>query len=240
MDRNERSPSFAEELYRGIARFEDATGGATPGWLGGAAGLAAAMGLIIASAVVGVGVWLLTFSVGSRLVMYFVGGGWVALLAFTVAFWRRHRLAAHVQAAARALESAEAPQRQHGLTQLMLNTRRGRAEHRRVAAALTAYLRRPPHDHPEERGQRQLAFSMLADHTLTLAAKQKLDLSGAVLAGLRAPGADLAGACLRNADLTGARLARANLRDADLVGARLDGADLSGANVEGTILAGRS
>jgi hypothetical protein len=238
MERDAGKPSVSDQLFRSIANFEDTTAKDAPAWLGGPRGMALAVVLIILSVVTGIGVWAIVLATGSRGLMYLLGSAWCLLCGATVAFWRRHRLAAHFEAAQRALDSADPHQRQHGLTQLMLNARRGRAEHWRVASALTAYLRRPPHDHPDEPGQRQLAFSMLADNTLTLVAKEKLDLSGAVLARIRAPRADLVGACLRGADLTGARLAGANLRDADLVDARLEGADLTGADVAGTILAG--
>ena len=89
------------------------------------------------------------------------------MLAAVVAYWRRQRLAAHFEAAQRLVDSADADERQRGFTELIVNARRGRAEHRRIAAALTAFLRRPPHDHPSEAGRRQLALSLLADYTLS-------------------------------------------------------------------------
>ena len=102
---------------------------------------------------------------------------------------------------------------------------------------LTAYLRHQPHAHPDEGGRRQLAFSLLADQTLAMLAKGRLDLTGASLAGLRAVNAELPGVCLREADLSNVRFTRANLAYADLIGARLDGTDFTGARLEGTILA---
>jgi uncharacterized protein YjbI with pentapeptide repeats len=94
-------------------------------------------------------------------------------------------------------------------------------------------LRRAPQPHPGEGGQRQLAFTMLADQTLNMRAKERLDLSGAMLQGIRGVDAELPGVCLRGADLRGARLARANLRGADLDGALLEGTNLDGAHLDG-------
>jgi hypothetical protein len=225
-----------DHVFRRIAHFEDAAASGDQAWLGGGRGLALGIALWIATAVAGALVVLLVAATGSRLVMYVLGAGFLMVLTSAGAFWRRQRLAAHFESAHQLLHSADARERQSGMAGMMLNARRGRAEHHRVARALTAYLRRAPHDHPEEAGQRQLAFSMLADSTLSLVAKQKLDLSGAILTGIRGVGADLAGVSLRGADLTGARLARANLQDADLVDARIGGADLTDANVRGTIL----
>jgi hypothetical protein len=253
MDREHRDHA-ADHVFRRIANFEDTAAGDAQPWLGGGRGLALGIALWVATAGAGA-LAVLLFSAsfpdvgGSpnrragpeavglpNLLMYVLGTGFVMVLAAASAFWRRQRLAAHFEGAERALHSADARERQAGMAGMMLNARKGRAEHHRVARALTAYLRRAPHDHPEEAGQRQLAFSMLADSTLSLVAKQKLDLSGAILTGIRGVGADLAGVSLRGADLTGARLARANLQDADLVDARIGGADLTDANVRGTIL----
>lgn len=119
---------------------------------------------------------------------------------------------------------------------MMLNARRGRAEHVRIARDLAGYLRGQPLAEPGERARRQIAFTMLADQTLEMGAKQRLDLSGAMLAGIRGASAELPGVHLHGADLTGAFLAGANLEGADLTGARLEGANLTGARLAGAIL----
>jgi uncharacterized protein YjbI with pentapeptide repeats len=118
---------------------------------------------------------------------------------------------------------------------MMVNARRGRAEHGRIARDLAGYLRRAPLGDPGEPARRQIAFAMLTDQTLEMGAKQGLDLSGAVLAGIKGVNAELPGVRLRSADLTGALLARANLEGADLSDARLEGANLSGARLAGAI-----
>jgi uncharacterized protein YjbI with pentapeptide repeats len=230
-----------DNLFKHLAHFEEGsvTGGLA--WLGSAAGLAVGVVLTIVGAGATVLSWTLAFSLAELdLVSKVLVGAPVIVVGAVVTYWRRQRLAAHFEKAARLLDSADGDARQNGLAELILNARRGRAEHGRIARALTAYLRRAPHDHPTEAGRRQLAFSMLADYTLSVAAKRKLDLTGAMLAGVRAPSAELAGACLRGADLTGANLARADLNGADLQDARLDGANLAGARLGGTILAGKA
>src|SRR5262245_64156370 len=97
----------------------------------------------------------------SQLVTKLCIGAWIAVLAGVGAYWKRQRLAAHFEGARRCLGSADPEQRQGGLVDLMVNARRGRAEHKRIARTLTAFLRDPAVDHPAERGRRQLAFSML-------------------------------------------------------------------------------
>jgi hypothetical protein len=165
-----------------------------------------------------------------------VGLAWICLAAFAMAYWRRQRLAAHFEAAHRRLASANPDEREGALVDLMINARRGRAEHGRIARDLAGYLRRPPIGDPGEPARRQIAFSMLADQTLDMAAKERLDLSGAMLAGIRGGSAELPGVRLHGADLTGAQLGRANLEGADLSGARLEGTNLSGARLAGAIL----
>ena len=71
--------------------------------------------------------------------------GLLVVLAGVTAYWRRQRLAAHFEAADRLVASDDAGKRQRGLTELIMNARRGRAEHRRIAGALAAYLRRAAH-----------------------------------------------------------------------------------------------
>jgi hypothetical protein len=224
-----------DDIFRRIANFEEGVGAETQAWLGGAAGLALAIGLAVVELGATILLWGFGFGSDEPLVAKLCGAIWLVTLAALVAFWRRQRLAAHFQSAHRRLVSADASQRARGLTELMINARRSWAEHRRIAGALTAYLRQAPHPEPDEGGRRQLAFSMLADQTLALKAKEKLDLTGAMLRGVLAPSAELPGVCLRDADLTGARLRGANLLGADLRGAILDGADLAGARLDGAL-----
>jgi hypothetical protein len=222
-----------------IARFEDATDHGDHAWLGGARGLMVGLALsllMLALTAVAVG---LALAFPSHAAVKLVGAAWLVVAAGLSAYWRRQRLAAHFDRANSALASGDPDQRSHGLTAMIMNARRGRAEHARVARALAAFLRRPPIDHPDERGRRQVALSLLCDRTLTLSAKAGLDLRGANLAGLRAESAELAGVCLRGADLRGTRLALADLQDADLADALLEGADFTRANLAGTILAAR-
>src|SRR5262249_6091224 len=131
--------------------------------------------------------------------------GFLVVLAGFGAYWRRQRLAAHVESAQQMLASTDGGERQRGFTEMIVNARRGGAEHPRIAGALTAYLRRPPIDQPGESSRRQVALAILSDFTLSPLAKERLDLSGASLAGLRAVNAELPGVCLRGADLTGIR-----------------------------------
>ena len=168
---------------------------------------------------------------GSPLLTKLEEAAWLLLAMFTLAYWRRQRLAAHFEAAHRRLASADPQERQRALVDMMVNARRGQAEHWRIAKDLAGYLRAAPLDAPDEPGRRQLAFTMLAEQTLVMAAKQLIDLSGAMLAGIRGVDAELPGARLCGADLTGAHLARATLQTADLRGARLAGADLTGARL---------
>lgn len=240
---------FKDEIVGRLNRFEDGADGGGPAWLGGPKGLLvgilllvpAALALILALvAMFGVGATMRE-SPGEFLVGDLVGKPlaffMLLVVAAATAYWRRQRLAAHFEFAQRLVVSANSDERQRGLTELIVNARRGRAEHRRIAGALTAYLRRAPQVAADETGRRQLALALLADHTLAPVAKHRLDLTGASLAGLRAVGAELPGVCLRDADLSNVRFTRANLAYADFVGARLDGADFTGARLDGTILA---
>ena len=101
---------------------------------------------------------------------------------------------------------------------------------------VTTPLRRVPCTRPGEPGRRQIAFTVLADQTLEMEVKKRLDLSGALLAGIGGVNAELPTVCLHGADLSHANLAYANLEGADLSGARLEGANLSGARLAGAIL----
>jgi len=228
-----------QDVFRRIALFEEGSGTVGPAWLGAGAGLALGIVLTVVAIAATPAMWALALSLDSPILPKLAFAGTAALLGATAVYWKRQRLAAHCQRAQQLLGSADGDQRQRALTELILNARRGRAEHARIAQALTAYLRRPPHDQPGEAGRRQVAFSILADQSLSVAAKQKLDLSGAVLAGIRGGSAELPGAILRGADLTGANLARANLERADLRDARIDGANFNGARLLGTVLEGK-
>ena len=225
------------DIFHKIARFEDAVDDGRQAWLGRGPGLALGIGLavvvVLAAPVVWIGPVLVT---RSPLFHKACGAAWALSAMFGMAYWRRQRLAAHFEAAHRRLASADPAERQRALIDLMINARRGRAEHGRIAQDLAAYLRRPPLDGADEAGRRQIAFTMLAEQTLIVAVKQRLDLSGAMLAGIRGVDAELPGVRLHGADLTGARLRRANLEGADLTGARLEGADLTGARLGGAIL----
>ena len=225
------------DLIQSIGRFEDGDEGGGLPWLGGPRGVVIGLLLTLGAAVLLALSVVAMFAIGEHIVSKLICAFMLIVVAAVTAYWRRQRLAAHYEAAQRLVESADPDKRQSGFTELMVNARRGRAEHRRIAATLTAYLRRPPHDQPNETGRRQLVLTLLADFTLSPLAKERLDLSGASLAGLRAVNAELPGVCLRDADLSNVRFARANLAYADLVGARLEGADFTGARLEGTILA---
>jgi hypothetical protein len=222
-------------VFQHIARFEDGMGRESQAWLGRGPGLALGVGLVFVAAAATPLLWIAGFASDSRLLIKLCGLVWLTIIGGVTAYWRRQRLAAHFESAHRRLGSADPNERQQALTDMMLNSRRGRAEHGRIARALTTYLRRPPHEQADERGRRQLAFAMLADQTLTTLAKRQLDLTGAMLAGIRGVSAELPGVCLRGADLTNAVLARANLEGADLREARLDGANLSGARLQGAL-----
>jgi len=234
---------FKDEVVGRINRFEDGDGDG-PVWLGGPKGLLIGILLLIPTAIALVLAVVGLFGAGAifgETAGHIVGKPlavfMLVVLAAATSYWRRQRLAAHFEAAHRMVDSTAPDERARGLAELIVNARRGRAEHRRIAGVLTAYLRRPPRDDPDEGGRRQLALALLADYTLAPAAKQRLDLTGASLAGLRAVNAELPGVCLRDADLTNVRFARANLARADFAGARLEGADFTGARLEGTILA---
>jgi hypothetical protein len=222
------------DVFRRIAQFEDGAGGESAPWLGGGAGLAVGV-LGIAGVVAATALLPTVFAYDEPLLSKAACLAWVVVIGVVAAYWRRQRLAAHFQRAHRSLGSADPDERQRGLTEMIVNARRGQAEHGRIARALTAYLRATPPDHPDEAGRRQVAFSILADQTLVMRAKRALDLSGARLVGIRGVGAELRGVRLNGADLTGARLGRADLTGADLRDARLDGADFTGARLDGAL-----
>jgi hypothetical protein len=234
---DENEPHPADGFIKRIARFEEGVDDERLAWLGGPAGLLVSVLLLIPVAGAAVLAGALVFATESGLLGKLGVGVFAIVLMGAVAFWRRQRLAAHFESAHRRLTSADAAERQRGFTEMIMNARRGRAEHRRIADSLAAYLRNPPVDQPDEGGRRQLALALLADQTLSMSAKERLDLGGASLAGLRAVDAELPGVSLRGADLTGVRFARANLVQADFEGARIDGADFTGARLDGTILA---
>jgi hypothetical protein len=227
-----------DNVFQRIARFEEGVGGESVPWLGGGAGVAVGVlgitGVLASTYLVKVG-----FESDEPLLAKAAVACWVVVIGFVGAYWRRQRLAAHFQAAHRRLGSADPNERQHALTEMIVNARRGQAEHGRIARALTAYLRAAPHEQPDEAGRRQVAFSLLADQTLTMRAKTRLDLSGARLVGIRGVGAELPGVRLNGADLTGARLGRADLTSADLRDTRLEGADLTGARLDGALRSDR-
>ena len=224
-----------------LTQFEDNTGADSQyDWIGGPKGLLVGFLLLIPAAGAAILGMVLIFGVASPLndlTSHVAGPLMLIVVATVTAYWRRQRLAAHFEHARRLVDSESGDKRQGGLIELIVNARRGRAEHRRIARVLTAYLRHPPHKDIAEDARRQLVLTLLADFTLTPAAKANLDLTGASLIGLRAVNGELPGVCLRNADLTNARFARANLAHADLTGAHLDGADFTGAIVTGTLLA---
>jgi len=227
-----------EVVFQKLVRFEEGIEGQGYRWLGRPVGLALGLGMLLATTALTPVAWgIMLAPDGSQLVAKLVGGVWIFTIAVTLTYWRRQRLAAHFEAAHRRLGGA-APDRQRALVDLIVNSRRGRAEHARIARALAAYLRAAPADQPAESERRQLAFGILADQTLTMRAKERLDLSGAVLTGIRGVNAELPGVCLRGADLRGARLTRANLEGADLRDARLDGCDLTGAHLARALLPG--
>jgi len=227
-----------DQVVRGITRFEEGTDGETLKWLGGPTGLLVGLLLLIPTAGLAVLAVVIAFGTESNFLGKLAFGGFMLVLMSVVAYWRRQRLAAHFESAHRLIASADAGERQRGFTEMIMNARRGRAEHRRIADALAAYLRQPPIAQPDEGGRRQLALSLLSDQTLSMFAKERLDLTGASLAGLRAVNAELPGVCLRGADLGNVRFVRANLANANLEDARLEGADFTGARLDGTILAG--
>jgi hypothetical protein len=230
-----------DDIFQRIARFEHGVGDGSWEWLGTARGLAAGLAMSVAMIPVTILLGYVAFgSAGdpdsderSGFGAKICGVVWLLMMTALGAYWRRQRLAAHFQSAHRRLASADPDERQRGLTDLMINARRGWGEHHRIARVLCEYLRRAPDAHPSEGGKRQLAFSMLADQTLNVRAKQALDLTGAVLQGIRGVDAELPGVRLRGADLRGAKLQRANLRGADLDGALLEGTNLDGAHLDG-------
>jgi hypothetical protein len=230
-------PGIADDLIQRVTRFEESHDGDVPKWLGGPTGLLVGILLLIPTAGLAALAAVLAFATESGGIGKLAFLGLLVVVAGVTGYWRRQRLAAHFEAASRLVASDDAGRRQRGLTEMMINARRGRAEHRRIADALSAYLRRPPIEQPDEGGRRQLVLALLSDQTLSLSAKQGLDLSGATLAGLRAVDAELPGVCLRGADLGNVRFVRANLANANLEDARLEGADFTGAQLQGTILA---
>src|SRR5262245_49772148 len=233
---------LGDNFIRRIVQFEEGVDGSGPQWLGGRKGVVVGILLLVGAGVAmalgAVASFALSSELGqsvSKLFFLLV----LVVLAAAAAYWRRQRMAAHFESARRLVESADPGERQRGFTEMIVNARRGRAEHRRIAGTLTAYLRRPPQDQPGEDARRQIALSVLTDYTLSPEAKEKLDLTGASLVGLRAVNAELAGVCLRGANLSNAKFVRANLANADLEGARIEGADFTGATLDGTILASR-
>ena len=234
-----RSGRLTDGIVAQLTQFEDNTGSDSQDWIGGPKGLLVGFLLLIPTAAALAFGLVLMFGLGeaSHFTGHLAGPLMLLVVAAVTGYWRRERMAAHFEYARRLVSSESGDQRQHGLTELMVNARRGRAEHRRIAGVLTAYLRRPPQKDIAEGVRRQLVLSLLADFTLVPAAKERLDLTGASLVGLRAINAELPGVCFRDADLTNVKFARANLAYADFTGARLDGADFTGARLEGTILA---
>src|SRR5262245_25734216 len=170
---------FEDRVIGGITRFEEGMAGESAQWLGGPRGFAYLVAAVIGAAAVTVVTMVVAFLIPLRLVWLVLGGIWGTTLTATVAFWRRQRLAAHFESAKRLVGSADSSERERGLTELIVNARRGRAEHHRIAGVLSAYLRRPPYEQPNEKGRRQVALSILSDTTLSVAAKQRLDLTGA-------------------------------------------------------------
>ena len=237
-DEDEGQGRWNDQVVRGITRFEEGTDGETLKWLGGPTGLLVGLLLLIPTAGLAVLAVVIAFATESNFLGKLAFGGFMLVLMGVVAYWRRQRLAAHFESAHRLIVSADAGERQRGFTEMIVNARRGRAEHRRIADAFATYLRQPPIDQPDEGGRRQLALSLLSDQTLSMFAKERLDSTGASLAGLRAVNAELPGVCLRGADLGNVRFVRANLANANLEDARIEGADFTGAQLDGTILAG--
>jgi hypothetical protein len=233
---NEHGKSSMARLFGSIGRLEDATDDGRYPWLG--LGPGRALGIVLTILVMGAApvTCVVPYYTGSRLLSNLVWVGWMSLAGFGMVYWRRQRLAAHFEAAHRRLGSANPDERQRALVDMMVNARRGRAEQGRIARDLAGYLRAQPLADPGEQARRQIAFTMLADQTLEMGAKERLDLSGAVLAGIRGASAELPGVRLHGADLTGAFLAGANLEGADLTGVRLAGANLTGARLGGAIL----
>jgi Pentapeptide repeats (8 copies) len=230
------SKGGGDGIFERIGRLEDLADDGKYPWLGLGPGLALGIVLALIGVVGAPLVWVVPFYTGSRLAARLVGLCWLSFAGFAMVYWRRQRLAAHFEAAHRRLASADPDERQRALVDLMVNARRGRAEHGRIASDLAGYLRRPPLGDPGEPGRRQIAFTVLADQTLEMAAKKRLDLSGALLAGIGGVNAELPTVCLHGTDLSRANLAYANLEGADLSGARLEGANLSGARLAGAIL----
>lgn len=230
--------SDGDGIIQRIGRFEDGFDEGSQPWLGRGLGLAVRIGLAAVVVALAPLVWVLPAFVRSNLFAKLVTASWALLAMFAMAFWRRQRLAMQFEAAHRRLGSDDPAERQRALVDMMVNARRGQAEHARIARDLCDYLRRPPRPAPDEAGRRQIAFTMLTDQTLAPRAKRGVNLSGAVLAGIHGFGAELPGAHLNGADLTGARLGGANLEGADLRGAQLEGTDLRGARLAGAFLPG--
>jgi hypothetical protein len=230
-------PGAGHSLIQSISRFEEGAGGAGLDWIGQPRGFLIGLLLLIPLAGVAALAGVMVVATDSPLAGKVGIIGFLIAMTGFIAYWRRQRLAAHFESAARLLVSVDGGERQSGFTEMMVNARRGRAEHRRIAGALTGYLRRPPIDQPGEAARRQVALAFLGDFSLSPEAKEQLDLSGASLAGLRAVNAELPGVNLRGADLTNANFARANLANAVLDEARTEGANFTGAILVGTVLA---
>jgi hypothetical protein len=230
---------FVDQIVERIGRFEDSEDDGSHAWLGRGVGLALGVAMTTAAVATAPLTWVVACYTGSTILAKLAGGVWMLFAMCAMVYWRRQRIAMHFEGAHRRLGSADPDERQRGLVDLMVNARRGQAEHRRIARDLAGYLRGPPLADRDESGRRQLAFAMLADQTLTMGAKAGLDLSGASLSRIRGVRAELPGVRLVGADLSGAHLAGANLEGADLRHARLEGADLSGARLTGALLPSR-
>jgi hypothetical protein len=236
-DDDDDKPGPHDSLIQGISRFEEGVDGASLDWIGTSKGLVVGLLLLIPLAGTAALAAIFIGATDSAIIGKLGIVGFLITMSAFIAYWRRQRLAAHYESAARLLASAEGGERSRAFTEMIVNARRGRAEHRRIAGALTGYLRRPPIEQPGEEGRRQLALSLLADFTLSPTAKEALDLSGASLVGLKAVNGELAGVNLRGADLTNVKFVRANLANAVLDEARIDGADFTNAILVGTVLA---
>src|SRR4029078_6731138 len=143
-DGDGRSGQLAGGLVAQLAAFEDNTGPDSHDWIGGPKGLLVGFLLLIPAAGGAAVGLVLMFGVGETISHFTVhiAGAWMLLVVAAVtAYWRRQRLAAHFEYAHRLVNSESGDQRQRGLTELIVNARRGRAEHRRIARVLTGYLR---------------------------------------------------------------------------------------------------
>ena len=180
------SKGGGDGIFERIGRLEDAVDDGKYPWLGLGPGRALAIVLAVVAVVGAPVVWVVPAYIDSRLLARLVALCWLSFAGFVMVYWRRQRLAAHFEAAHRRLASADPEERQRALVDLMVNARRGRAEHWRIAADLAGYLRRPPLEDPGEPGRRQIAFTVLADQTLEMGAKQRLDSRAPCWRGLQA------------------------------------------------------